>query len=229
MTTPQIGRFICCPTDYRAISPPHHVSSRSHPYELGAFDSRTGRTICLSSSKIHTPSKISRWLIALEALLRLYSRRRRNSRSYCGRPADRGWEKYELHTTICIECTDGAGSNRFGSREWASWYVYERITIFSAYLLILLPKAETSLIDQVFGGFSGMGAGFLYNIVSVPQENLRNRTFPVLAGNIVGGSSAVNAMMTVRGTSEDYDRWGNFFSDTSAWSWHGLLPYFRKV
>ncbi|KAK7753988.1 hypothetical protein SLS62_004087 [Diatrype stigma] len=65
--------------------------------------------------------------------------------------------------------------------------------------------------------------------MSAPQENLENRRFPVMAGNLVGGSSAVNAMMTVRGTSEDYDRWGSFFGGNSSWSWEGMLPYFKKA
>ncbi len=50
-----------------------------------------------------------------------------------------------------------------------------------------------------------------------------------MIGKAVGGSSAVNAMMTVRGTAEDYDRWGNFFSNSSEWSWKGMLPYFKKA
>jgi choline dehydrogenase-like flavoprotein len=44
----------------------------------------------------------------------------------------------------------------------------------------------------------------MYSITSVPQTNLKGRTTAVLAGKVVGGSSAVNVMMTVRGTAEDY-------------------------
>lgn len=69
----------------------------------------------------------------------------------------------------------------------------------------------------------------MYSINSVPQVNLRNHTVAVLAGKVVGGSSAVNAMMTVRGTAEDYDRWGSFFSNSSGWNWEGMLPYFKKA
>lgn len=79
------------------------------------------------------------------------------------------------------------------------------------------------------GGFQGVNARFLYSVVSVPQVNLRNHTSPVLIGKVVGGSSAVNAMMTVRGTAEDYDRWGQLFGPGSDWSWKGLLPYFKKA
>lgn len=69
----------------------------------------------------------------------------------------------------------------------------------------------------------------LYDIQSVPQTNLQNRTIAVLAGKVVGGSSAVNAMMTVRGTAADYDRWGAFFGEKSHWSWDGVLPYFKRA
>lgn len=63
----------------------------------------------------------------------------------------------------------------------------------------------------------------------MPQTNLNDRVIDVMAGKVVGGSSAVNAMMTIRGSTGDYDRWGSFFSDSSEWSWEGLLPYFRKA
>ncbi|KAI6089371.1 putative GMC oxidoreductase [Hypoxylon rubiginosum] len=88
---------------------------------------------------------------------------------------------------------------------------------------------DSPRIDQVYSGMAAMGPTWSYQINSVPQVNLRNRTTAVLAGNLVGGSSAINAMMTVRGTSEDYDRWGNFFSNSSTWSWDGLLPYLKKA
>ncbi len=74
-----------------------------------------------------------------------------------------------------------------------------------------------------------MNSAFLYDIQSAPQINLRNRTSQVMAGNVLGGSSAVNAMMTLRGAAEDFDRWGSFFGNESDWSWKGLLPYFKKA
>lgn len=91
------------------------------------------------------------------------------------------------------------------------------------------PNVHPNSIKTISGGFSGMSSGYLYNIQSVPQTNLQGRTTAVQAGKIVGGSSAVNALMTVRGTTGDYDRWGSFFSDKSDWSWKGLLPYFKKA
>lgn len=90
--------------------------------------------------------------------------------------------------------------------------------------------SEAASLTTVAGGFSGMSdSQFMYDIRSVPQVNLRNRVISVLAGKVVGGSSAVNAMMTIRGTAEDYDRWGAFFGKNSHWTWEGLLPYFKKA
>ena len=33
----------------------------------------------------------------------------------------------------------------------------------------------------------------------------------------------------MRGTSEDYDRWGDLGSSNSTWNWKGILPYFKKA
>ncbi|KAL2182229.1 alcohol oxidase [Thermothelomyces heterothallicus CBS 203.75] len=90
--------------------------------------------------------------------------------------------------------------------------------------------SNSSAISTVQGGFMGMtDPTLLFNIQSVPQTNLANRTVAVLAGKVIGGSSAVNAMMTIRGTAEDYTRWGSFFGEDSHWNWEGLLPYFKRA
>ncbi|KAI1762008.1 putative GMC oxidoreductase [Hypoxylon sp. FL1150] len=110
--------------------------------------------------------------------------------------------------------------------------IADRLTADGDSTVLLIENGkivDSPRIDQVYSGLAAMGPTWSYQINSVPQVNLRNRTTAVLAGNLVGGSSAINAMMTVRGTSEDYDRWGNFFSNSSTWSWNGLLPYLKKA
>ena len=47
-----------------------------------------------------------------------------------------------------------------------------------------------------------------------------------LRGRGVGGSSAVNAMVALRGIPADYDRWADELGCTG-WSWADLLPWFR--
>ncbi|KAK7957885.1 Versicolorin B synthase [Apiospora saccharicola] len=71
----------------------------------------------------------------------------------------------------------------------------------------------------------------LYNLTSAPQAGMGGQTYPIILGNMVGGSSGVNSMMNLRGSAEDYDRWGLLFGeeDKLGWNWEGILPYFKKA
>lgn len=46
-------------------------------------------------------------------------------------------------------------------------------------------------------------------------------------GRLLGGGSAVNAMVANRGAPGDYDEWGGLGAD--GWNWSAVLPYFRKL
>ena len=62
---------------------------------------------------------------------------------------------------------------------------------------------------------------------SAPEAGLGGRTLPVPRGRIVGGSSAINAMIYMRGTKADYDEWeaeGN-----PDWSWDKVLASYRRI
>lgn len=70
----------------------------------------------------------------------------------------------------------------------------------------------------------------------VPQEKLGDsRVRRLTVGKVVGGGSAINGMYAMRGSAEDYDRWGQLFGSSAVqsgpaeWSWEGMLPYFQKV
>ena len=53
------------------------------------------------------------------------------------------------------------------------------------------------------------------------------RAIPYPRGRVTGGSSAVNAAIALRGVPADYDQWAALGND--AWSWAGVLPYFRRL
>lgn len=53
------------------------------------------------------------------------------------------------------------------------------------------------------------------------------RAVPYPRGKVVGGSSAVNGIVAIRGTPEDYDGWAALGNDE--WRWERCLPYFRKL
>ncbi len=49
----------------------------------------------------------------------------------------------------------------------------------------------------------------------------------VARGKVVGGSSAVNGQVLLRGIPEDYDSWAEMGNDQ--WSYVNVLPFFRKL
>ncbi len=58
-------------------------------------------------------------------------------------------------------------------------------------------------------------------------DAVAGRAVPYPRGKVVGGSSAVNGVVAIRGTPEDYDDWAALGNDE--WSWQSCLPYFRKL
>jgi choline dehydrogenase len=55
----------------------------------------------------------------------------------------------------------------------------------------------------------------------------QGRTMPLPRGRVVGGSSAVNTAIALRGMHEDYDEWADLGND--AWAWERVLPAFRRL
>ncbi|KAH6681736.1 hypothetical protein B0J14DRAFT_679803 [Halenospora varia] len=68
-----------------------------------------------------------------------------------------------------------------------------------------------------------------YNLTSVPQPGMKNRTQDIFIGCAVGGSSTINGMVLVRGTRSEYDGWTELGGPNSTWNWNGIIPYFRKA
>lgn len=61
---------------------------------------------------------------------------------------------------------------------------------------------------------------------TVPQAGLNGRKGYQPRGRALGGSSAINAMLYVRGHPSDYDRWAEL--GCTGWSWADVLPWFKK-
>lgn len=61
---------------------------------------------------------------------------------------------------------------------------------------------------------------------TVPQPGLDGRTGYQPRGKALGGSSAINAMVYIRGHRWDYDHWAAL--GNQGWSWDDVLPYFKK-
>ena len=63
--------------------------------------------------------------------------------------------------------------------------------------------------------FEGRGTQVQSEPVAVPR------------GKVVGGTSAINGQVFLRGVPEDYDRWASWGNDE--WDYLKVLPYFRKL
>lgn len=62
---------------------------------------------------------------------------------------------------------------------------------------------------------------------TVPQPGLNGRCGYQPRGMVLGGSSAVNAMVYIRGHRWDYDHWAAL--GNRGWSYDEVLPYFKKA
>ncbi|MBS0243841.1 MAG: GMC family oxidoreductase N-terminal domain-containing protein, partial [Proteobacteria bacterium] len=69
------------------------------------------------------------------------------------------------------------------------------------------------------------GVNWLYQ--STPEPNTGNRQIPVPRGKMLGGSSAINGLVWVRGQKLDYDTWAQM--GARGWSWEQVAPVFTRI
>ncbi len=66
-----------------------------------------------------------------------------------------------------------------------------------------------------------------YRYETVPQKGLNGRTGYQPRGRGLGGSSAINAMVYIRGCAWDYDNWARL--GATGWAYDDVLPWFRRA
>ena len=60
-----------------------------------------------------------------------------------------------------------------------------------------------------------------------PEAGLNGRALAYPRGKVIGGSSAINAMISMRGQAADYDHWRQL--GLTGWGWDDVLPAFRRL
>ena len=59
-----------------------------------------------------------------------------------------------------------------------------------------------------------------------PEPGLNGRSLHYPRGKVIGGCSAINAMVSMRGQAADYDHWRQL--GLKGWGWDDVLPVFKK-
>ena len=60
-----------------------------------------------------------------------------------------------------------------------------------------------------------------------PEPGLNGRVLKYPRGKVVGGSSAINAMISMRGQAADYDHWRQL--GLAGWGWDDVKPVFKRL
>jgi choline dehydrogenase-like flavoprotein len=77
-----------------------------------------------------------------------------------------------------------------------------------------------AMILMISGGINN------WKFDTVPQKGLNGRIGYQPRGKGLGGSSAINAMVYIRGHRADYDEWASL--GNTGWAYSDVLPYFKR-
>ena len=81
---------------------------------------------------------------------------------------------------------------------------------------------------RIPGRYSSLlGSDIDWSYQSEPQVHLNNRRIDLNRGKVVGGTTALNGMVYMRGNPWDFDHWAAL--GNPGWDWRAVRPYFRKA
>jgi choline dehydrogenase len=94
--------------------------------------------------------------------------------------------------------------------------------------VLLLEAGDRDLnpLIHVPAGFAKlMNTRVNWPFETAPQKNLSDGRMFLPQGKVLGGSTAINAMLYVRGNRADYDEWRD--QGNKGWGYDDVLPYFK--
>ena len=95
----------------------------------------------------------------------------------------------------------------------------------SKVLLIEAGGSDRRLtVRAPLAGIRQFGTSLDWGYESDPEPGCADRRIPQHAGRVLGGTSAMNAMVWVKGSNLDYDGW-----QLPGWSWQEVAPVFARI
>ncbi|KAF5286210.1 hypothetical protein FQA39_LY16380 [Lamprigera yunnana] len=89
------------------------------------------------------------------------------------------------------------------------------------------PSATTEIPNIFFGiAESREDWSYLTESMNTACLGLKDQLCGMPRGRVLGGSSALNGMIYIRGNRKDYDNWANKGND--GWDWNSVLKHFKK-
>ena len=107
--------------------------------------------------------------------------------------------------------------------------VANRLSAGGGHSVLVLEAGGDGSRDDIRnpGGFVRLwGSDVDYGFQTEPQAGMAGRAITINQGRVAGGSTAINAMMYVRGNPENFNQWNALGAD--GWGYKDVLPYFKK-
>ena len=106
----------------------------------------------------------------------------------------------------------------------------DRLTASGRARVLLLeagPSGRSLALGLPVGWISvAYGKAFNWGFRTTPEGEAHNRRVRWPRGRVLGGSTAINGMIYVRGQPKDFDEWANAGAD--GWDWQSVAPFFER-
>ena len=109
--------------------------------------------------------------------------------------------------------------------------IVDRLTAAGRHSVLLLeagPDAKSPWLSIPVGfAKTFLDPAVNWKFATQPEAQLGGRRIYWPRGKVIGGSSAINGMVYIRGLASDYDQWRQMGNE--GWSFEDCLPYFRRL
>ena len=89
------------------------------------------------------------------------------------------------------------------------------------------PKDRNIWIHIPIGYYRTMHSALSWGYETEPDEGVAGRRLVWPRGKVLGGSSAINGLVYIRGQKQDYDHWRQLGNE--GWGYDDILPFFKKA